>query len=86
MSGTLEGCIGILHLIAFLPSAPQEESKVMAQRRRSLSAAGSPQAERNLLPFNTVSRLCSIKAPFNTLSRLCVEVNGFRNLIQNKLT
>lgn len=37
------------------------------------SAAGSPQAERKLLPFNSVGRLC-------------VDVNGFRNLIQNKLT
>lgn len=73
MSGSPEGGFGILHLIAFLPSPPQEESKVVVQRRRSSWAAGSPQAERKLLPFNTVSRLC-------------VDVNGFRNLIQNKLT
>lgn len=73
MSGTPEGCIGTLHLIVFLPSAPQEESKVTVQRRRSSSAAGSPQAERKLLPFSSVGRLS-------------VDVNGFRNLIQNKLT
>lgn len=73
MSGTPEGRVGILHLIAFLPSPPQEESKVMVQRRRSSLAAGSPQAEGKLLPFNSVGRLC-------------VDGNGFRNLIQNKLT
>jgi len=33
MSVTPEGCIGILHLIAFLPSPPQDESKVVVQRR-----------------------------------------------------
>lgn len=68
MSDTPEGRIGILPLIAFLLSPPQEESKVMVQRRRSWLAADPPQAERKLLPFNSVGRLC-------------VDVNGFRNLI-----
>lgn len=58
MSLTPEGRIGILHLIAFLHSPPQDRSKVMVQRRRSLSTAGSPQAERRLFLFNSMGRLC----------------------------
>lgn len=54
MSVTPEGCIGILHLIAFLCSPPEDESKVMVQRGRTLSTAGSPQAERRIFCLNSI--------------------------------
>lgn len=62
---TPEGCIGILHLIAFLPSPPEDESKVMVQRGRSLPTAGSPQAERRIFCFNSMrSVVCGFKLMF----------------------
>ncbi|KAL9834853.1 uncharacterized protein GJ701_012088 [Geothlypis trichas] len=40
-------------LVEVVMNIETEESKVVVQRRRSSWAAGSPQAERKLLPFNT---------------------------------
>lgn len=68
MSVTLEGHIAILHLIAFLPSPPQDKSKVMVQRR-SLSTAGFPQAEGRLFLLNSMSRL---RMDANNCLNLCM--------------
>ncbi|KAM6052801.1 uncharacterized protein LJ206_016073 [Theristicus caerulescens] len=63
----LRSGIAIQHVVVFTWSdayvyiCGADKSKVMVQRRRSLSTAGSPQAERRLFLFNCMA--CCYRSP-----------------------